>query len=395
MPQKNKHIIIVNDAVAPLSWMVKILKDDYPCITTFTESSEALEHIQNAIPPDLIIIDLNMTRIDGLKFCRLARSPEFKGVNNVPVLIVSSCCKTEPAGDITKGLGASCFISLPCEKTEFLKTVRSMLQLEFKLNQPKVLVIDDSDDVQNLLSSVLSTHGHVVFKAKDGKSGLQMVRTKSPDIVILDHVLPDTTGLELVPEIKKNGNPILISITGNPTPRLAIDYSEAGAESYIQKPISAVYLIDLINKLYRERAIFKVETMLSKRTKELRRIEIQYRAVVDHMDRLVCRFKPDYTITFANNLFYRETKIPHPELKNKKFTDIINPSETRTFNEATLSLNKDNPALTIDVPLLINGKTADYRWTLHVIMDENGNPDEYQCVGYNASAPANSDTPAL
>ena len=43
-------------------------------------------------------------------------------------------------------------------------------------------------------------------------------------------------------------------------------------------------------------------------------------------------------------------------MKNKKFTDIINPSETRTFNEATLSLNKDNPALTIDVPLLINVK---------------------------------------
>ena len=85
-----------------------------------------------------------------------------------------------------------------------------------------------------------------------------MVRTKSPDIVILDHVLPDTTGLELVPEIK-NGNPILISITGNPTPRLAIDYSEAGAESYIQKPISAVYLIDLINKLYKERRFSRLK----------------------------------------------------------------------------------------------------------------------------------------
>ena len=50
--------------------------------------------------------------------------------------------------------------------------------------------------------------------------------------------------------------------------------------------------------------------MLSKRTKELRRIEIQYRAVVDHMDRLVCRFKPDYTITFANNLFTGKQNSP-------------------------------------------------------------------------------------
>lgn len=66
----------------------------------------------------------------------------------------------------------------------------------------KVLVTDDDPDVLSLETEALRQHGYEVLEATTGEACLQSVRTHRPDLVLLDVVLPDATGVELSRHIK-------------------------------------------------------------------------------------------------------------------------------------------------------------------------------------------------
>jgi len=68
----------------------------------------------------------------------------------------------------------------------------------------KILVVDDEKDIVDLVSYNLEKEGFKVLKAYDGESALRMVQTKSPDLVILDLMLPGVQGLEVCRKIREN-----------------------------------------------------------------------------------------------------------------------------------------------------------------------------------------------
>lgn len=67
---------------------------------------------------------------------------------------------------------------------------------------PKVLLIDDDTSLSMIFSTVLSQSGFEVSTAFDGRSGINKTETEKPDIVLLDQVLPDIQGNEVLKEIK-------------------------------------------------------------------------------------------------------------------------------------------------------------------------------------------------
>jgi CheY-like chemotaxis protein len=71
-------------------------------------------------------------------------------------------------------------------------------------NTMRVLVTDDDPDVLSLETEVLRQHGYEVLEAATGEAYLQSVRIHRPDLVLLDVVLPDTTGVELCTHIKRD-----------------------------------------------------------------------------------------------------------------------------------------------------------------------------------------------
>lgn len=66
-----------------------------------------------------------------------------------------------------------------------------------------ILVIDDELEIQDLLVQMLSNEGHTVFSASDGNQGLDVVRTKTVDMVITDIVMPEKGGIETIIEMHK------------------------------------------------------------------------------------------------------------------------------------------------------------------------------------------------
>ena len=104
----------------------------------------------------------------------------------------------------------------------------------------KVLIIDDEQDIVEILDTVLKREGFSqIYTANDGKSGIETFKKISPDIVLLDIMLPDISGYEVFNELRKISQvPILfLSAKGEEVDRL-LGFA-MGADDYITKPFSA------------------------------------------------------------------------------------------------------------------------------------------------------------
>lgn len=110
-------------------------------------------------------------------------------------------------------------------------------------NKPQILVIDDEKDIGYILKKSLTLEGYTVFTALDGESGLEIVKGKKPDIVLLDLKMPKMNGIEVLRHIKKiDKNIVVIIITGYGTMDTARIAMKLGAFDYITKPIDLKYV---------------------------------------------------------------------------------------------------------------------------------------------------------
>lgn len=103
----------------------------------------------------------------------------------------------------------------------------------------KVLVIEDSQDIGILLAHTLEDMGYDVIEARDGATGLQLARDHSPDIILLDVMMPVMDGIQALAKLKSNATTrsipvIMVSAKGQEDD--VTKALQAGASSYVIKP---------------------------------------------------------------------------------------------------------------------------------------------------------------
>ncbi len=107
----------------------------------------------------------------------------------------------------------------------------------------KVLYIEDNPDNMRLVERALKAKGYVVHGAFDGLSGIQMLESVMPTVILLDINLPDIDGYEVARRIRKHRNsdvrniPI-VAITANTLKGDAEKALDAGCDVYMSKPIN-------------------------------------------------------------------------------------------------------------------------------------------------------------
>lgn len=112
--------------------------------------------------------------------------------------------------------------------------------------KPKILVADDEPDVLNLVAANLRTAGFEVIKAEDGPTALSLTREKSPNLVVLDLMLPEMSGLEVCRALKSDSSTALIPILMLTAKAEEVDRIvglELGADDYVTKPFSPRELV--------------------------------------------------------------------------------------------------------------------------------------------------------
>ncbi len=116
----------------------------------------------------------------------------------------------------------------------------------------KVLVIEDEPDIVRGLKDALEFEDYEVFAAYEGKDGVRLAKERSPDLVILDLMLPDVNGYQVCMEIRGfNAVVPIIMLTARGQESDKIRGLEAGADDYVTKPFSVGELLARIKAIFR------------------------------------------------------------------------------------------------------------------------------------------------
>ena len=100
----------------------------------------------------------------------------------------------------------------------------------------RILVVEDDEGIREILKYNLVRAGFAVQEASDGAAGLRTARTSSPDLVLLDLMLPGMSGLDFCRALRKNSRVPIIMLTAKDTEVDKIVGLELGADDYITKP---------------------------------------------------------------------------------------------------------------------------------------------------------------
>jgi DNA-binding response OmpR family regulator len=114
-----------------------------------------------------------------------------------------------------------------------------------------VLVVDDEPRIAQLARDYLEHAGFAVVLAGDGRSGLQAVRTRQPDLVVLDLGLPELDGLAVTRAIRETSNLPIVMLTARDDELDRILGLELGADDYITKPFSPRELVARVRAVLR------------------------------------------------------------------------------------------------------------------------------------------------
>jgi phosphate regulon transcriptional regulator PhoB len=115
----------------------------------------------------------------------------------------------------------------------------------------KVLVVDDEQPILEAVSYSLKKEGYEVLTAGDAEQGIELARSRKPDIVLLDVMLPSASGFDVCRLLRKEGNIPIILLTARAEESDRVIGLELGADDYVTKPFSMRELLARVKSVLR------------------------------------------------------------------------------------------------------------------------------------------------
>ena len=132
--------------------------------------------------------------------------------------------------------------------------------------QIRVLLAEDEANLAQILGNFLSGQGHHVTTCGDGRAATESLRTEAFDVALLDIVMPDLDGLEVLRKLRDEADrPEVIIITGNGTIETAISAMKLGAYDYISKPYRMAEIDLLVRRAAEKRKLVRQNVLLETR----------------------------------------------------------------------------------------------------------------------------------
>jgi response regulator RpfG family c-di-GMP phosphodiesterase len=139
----------------------------------------------------------------------------------------------------------------------------------------KILVVDDSPDVIQLVSDFLAPYECEVYKASTGREAVDLLSDKNVEIAILDIKLPDMDGISLLDTIRLQDPTIaVVMITGYNDPDLIIEAMKKGASDFLMKPFSIDKLLLGIMRVRKQRELLMEKSSILSDLEGSRKIEV-------------------------------------------------------------------------------------------------------------------------
>ena len=214
MNEDRPLVLIIEDDDKAADLIRLQLEADH-CRTVRATSGETALAILAAERPDLITLDILLPGMDGWEF--LNRLKDSADIPHVPVVIVSI------VGDSGQGLslGAAEVLQKPVLAKDIHEALANLgLVFEGAVGKPvRVLVVDDDPQAVEILAAHLAQNHYQVLRAYDGREALTLARASPPDLIVLDLLMPETSGFEVMEELKstpKTAHIPVIVLTAKP-----------------------------------------------------------------------------------------------------------------------------------------------------------------------------------
>jgi len=237
-----------------------------------------------------------------------------------------------------------------------------------------LLIVDDEMETMNPLCDLLSGWGYRVAGFTSGRQALEVLNGRDFDVLLTDLVMPEMSGIELIQSALQM-QPLLVCIiiTGQGTIQTAVEAMKTGAFDYVLKPLE-----------------FKTLRQILSRAIDVRRLrdsEEKYRAIVEDQTELICRFLPDGTLTFANDVYCRYFARQREDIIGKSFIPFILGEDRRDVLQKIGLLGCDNPVTTYEYRVVIpDGTVCWQQWTNRALCDKENKVVEFQAVGRDITA---------
>ncbi|MEE9542816.1 MAG: response regulator [Thermodesulfobacteriota bacterium] len=266
-------ILVVDDMPVNVKILsTKLTAAGYECLKAY--GGEEAVKIARESNPDIILLDIMMPGMDGYEVTRILKGDPATSI--IPIVMVTAL---EGVEDKVKGLdaGADDFLTKPPNQTELIARVRSLIKLkrlqqEAEIrsthddpqprtglsnadgNKGSILIIEDDVKTSSLWSRVLASNYNCIT-AKSGEEGLEAMDKEIPDLVLLDLLLPDMHGLDLLKRVKKNPvmeeiSVIIVSSINDLETR--VKGIDLGSDDYLVKPVNALEMLARVRAAIRK-----------------------------------------------------------------------------------------------------------------------------------------------
>ena len=286
--------------------------------------------------PDLILMDLGLPVLDGWEATRqIKAAPETK---HIPVIALTAHAMT---GDREKALAAGCddFDTKPVDLPRLLGKIQALAPGERRIVSPAeaaLLVVDDNEDNRYTLTRRLKREGYTnLTTANDGREALELLRSKKFDLVLLDIMMPEMNGYEVLEHLKADAElrhlpVIMISAVGEIDS--VVRCIELGAEDYLPKPFNPTLLRARVGASLEKKALRDEVRDWNRKLEE--RVQEQV-AQLDRLGRLKSFFSPQLAESIVNGggedllkTHRREVVVVFLDLRGfTAFTDSAEPEE--------------------------------------------------------------------
>lgn len=115
----------------------------------------------------------------------------------------------------------------------------------------KILIVDDEISILNIIEAYLIANNYQVYRAIDGEDALQKIAVVMPDLVVLDLMLPDISGLEVCQKIRESSQVPIIMLTAKTAEQDILKGLKLGADDYMTKPFSPKELVARVETVLR------------------------------------------------------------------------------------------------------------------------------------------------
>ena len=203
---KEKILIALSDVNLAVLIAERVKKDDYVAIIV-RDGKEAIDKMKSEVP-DLALIDVVLPVMNGYDV--LHEKSFDRMITKIPVILVSNAGTTLEMNRIpSTPVMKDYIIKSHIEPDEVAEKIAKALGKapapadgKGKPAGRKVLWVEDDKLLSAILSKKIEGSGHTLLKASNGEEALEILKTETPDVVVLDILLPGMTGFEILQKIR-------------------------------------------------------------------------------------------------------------------------------------------------------------------------------------------------